>query len=1342
MTKHLPRILLLFIIVFLITRDCYAQNTQLNPNILNMTLPSPSAAALGKFGSIPVSPSNGIPKINIPIFERQGGNNKCGLSISLDYHAGGVRVDEIASNVGLGWALNAGGVITRTINGNPDELDLASGEKGFLVDQRSLPRDAVDASYTADATTYTTPGNMILDGRMDGQIDDYSFNFNGRSGKFFLGKNGDVLITPQQKLIIEKTTSGSGTNITSKITITTEDGFKYEFADQETSYSSTWTYAREYPTAWYLSKIISPNGADVVTFQYETFSAGHTVSNVSSEKYALSSAQYTTPTPPYTYSNYQVTESGNYKRLLKIQFSDLTEVNFSYDAANRTDWASDKALNSITISNNNRQYKKFDLKQKYSSNRLFLDKVILKDATSAAKGEYAFDYNRDAYLPERLSANQDHWGFPARNTDGRMIPAEYRMQPSFPGPAPKLYEGGYRNASSETITGTIKKIAYPTGGYTLFEMEANDANITDYNPNLYIPGLSSGYDVIGGARIRKIQDYDGLGTTPAQTREFTYTLPDGKSSGVIANYPHYSDALSYDFKQLPPTNRQTTEIGPGGIITVEAGDVRYPPVGYWSPLPIPGYGSTGGIYHYQPGYREPYQSTDYNVLIRSSSSLSNLAFAMGSPVTYQRVEEKISGTNPTSNGKTVRIFSVFGDYNTTSDFSTYQFPHPPPRFKDWLYGLMKQELVFDSQNRMIKKTENNYDAIEGEDVITAPTRMENFRSVMVSPIKFTTREITKPSFNDGAPVYWQHCSYYPATGRQQLSSSTSTTYANNGDSVVVKTTNTYDPSYYYIRSQSVQKSNQALITTTYKYPKDMITEGKDPAGIFQQMANLNIINPMIEQTDVLSKDAVTNQLKWIGIQYFNPTGTVYAPKSTAVKQLSYPVDTISKFNRYDSYGNILEQQKAGGPKEVYLWSYSGQYPVAKIINSDYITVSSIITQTQIDNAAATDDATLRTLLNTMRTDSRLKNAQVTTFTYAPQIGITSMTDVKGETTTFEYDSFQRLMNVKDKDGNIVNNYRYNYANSATDDLGRTIYYNVEKRGDFTKNNCPSGGTGGITTYTVSAKSYSSIISQADADQKAQDDVNRNGQQYANTNGWCTFFNTAQSGVFTRNTCSVTVPGSTVTYTVPAGKYSSPVSQADADQKAKDDVNTNGQSYANTNGICATYYNTEQKGDFTKNNCGAGYTGTTVSYIVPDNTYSSAISVDDANQKAKNDIAANGQNNANAKGSCNGSCSFAPAQGWSILSGSLTNLGTAVSFNIRFSSTSGNIYDLAGPYTIASIIGSCAYGNSHTFNTIQDSPGGSRNWQITLSGGTVSVKLLNGPKPVGSEVIMLAGGYSL
>ncbi|MGY8712183.1 hypothetical protein RAD16_41220, partial [Bradyrhizobium sp. 18BD] len=149
-----------------------------------------------------------------------------------------------------------------------------------------------------------------------------------------------------------------------------EDGFKYEFADQETSYSSTWTYAREYPTAWYLSKIISPNGADVVTFQYETFSAGHTVSNVSSEKYALSSAQYTTPTPPYTYSNYQVTESGNYKRLLKIQFSDLTEVNFSYDAANRTDWASDKALNSITISNNNRQYKKFDLKQKYSSNRL------------------------------------------------------------------------------------------------------------------------------------------------------------------------------------------------------------------------------------------------------------------------------------------------------------------------------------------------------------------------------------------------------------------------------------------------------------------------------------------------------------------------------------------------------------------------------------------------------------------------------------------------------------------------------------------------------------------------------------------------------------------------------------------------------------------------------------------------------------------------------------------------------------------------------------------------------------------------------------------------------------
>lgn len=77
-----------------------------------------------------------------------------------------------------------------------------------------------------------------------------------------------------------------------------------------------------------------------------------------------------------------------------------------------------------------------------------------------------------------------------------------------------------------------------------------------------------------------------------------------------------------------------------------------------------------------------------------------------------------------------------------------------------------------------------------------------------------------------------------------------------------------------------------------------------------------------------------------------------------------------------------------------------------------------------------------------------------------------------------------------------------YTNSSQVTMTSTIYYNVQKSGTFTRNNCASGYTGSSVTYTVNAGVYASAVSQADADQKAQNDVNANGQTYANNNGVC------------------------------------------------------------------------------------------------------------------------------------------------------------------------------------------------------------------------------------------------
>ncbi|THU30782.1 hypothetical protein FAM09_29725 [Niastella caeni] len=133
------------------------------------------------------------------------------------------------------------------------------------------------------------------------------------------------------------------------------------------------------------------------------------------------------------------------------------------------------------------------------------------------------------------------------------------------------------------------------------------------------------------------------------------------------------------------------------------------------------------------------------------------------------------------------------------------------------------------------------------------------------------------------------------------------------------------------------------------------------------------------------------------------------------------------------------------------------------------------------------------------------------------------------------------------------------------------YYNVAKNGTFTRNNCGSGYEPTSVTYTVNARTYTSRVSQAAADQLAQDDVNANGQAYANTWANCRriYYNAYRSQVFTRNNCTGGDIGTNVTYWVDAGTKTSLISQADADQKAQNEIDAYGQWYANVRGSCVS-----------------------------------------------------------------------------------------------------------------------------------------------------------------------------
>ncbi|WP_127129892.1 DUF5977 domain-containing protein [Pseudoflavitalea rhizosphaerae] len=257
-------------------------------------------------------------------------------------------------------------------------------------------------------------------------------------------------------------------------------------------------------------------------------------------------------------------------------------------------------------------------------------------------------------------------------------------------------------------------------------------------------------------------------------------------------------------------------------------------------------------------------------------------------------------------------------------------------------------------------------------------------------------------------------------------------------------------------------------------------------------------------------------------------------------------------------------------------------------------------------------------------------AEMTTYTHAPLIGVTSLTDVKNRITRYEYDRMGRLHLVRDHDNNILRVICYNFQGQPED--CKSNYFNVEQKRTFTVNNCAPGAVGGSIEYVVPANIYSSIISQADADQKALNEIFLLGQEHANMNGSCLFYNTERSESFTRNNCGTGTSGQAVMYTVPEKQYSSAVSQQDADQLAIDDIAANGQNYANSTGTCS-FLNTMQFQVFSKTTCPANYKPGTWEYVVPAGMYSSLISQQDADQQALNEIAAQGQNAANTNANC-------------------------------------------------------------------------------------------------------------
>ncbi len=474
-------IIALLFSVFINTVKIHSQS--MNNSFGDVTIPSYMAASLGKFAEHQVSHFTGTIRVGLHLYDITQG--PLSLPISLNYHTAGVRVSEVASREGLNWAMYAGGMISRTVIGIADE-----GQYGWFSLQNLNNLNLTE----------------IADGVRDSEPDVFVFNVAGYSGKFLFdidagtSQTVEPMIIPRQDIKITRIFANS-----------TLAGFKVILPNGVVCYfgyyngSSMVETSQPLPNAnattsgWYLMRMESHDAKHWLTFNYQT--ERYSYPYAASAEYYVTSQQSPCATQGSYGSRYLnfYNSAVNYnyvigKRLTSIANSSGTQtVNFNTDGVTRQDLevfgsSPPQRLKEIVIQNGNFGYK-WELTHSYfqspSDNwdigngttssrwykRLKLDQIQEKALSgSPVINPYVFEYHNPNSIPHRLSYAIDHWGF----ANGETLNGAYPVNVP-PTEVNGIYYGGSKRDSKESgmLAGSLKKVTYPTKGYTEYRFGAN-----------------------------------------------------------------------------------------------------------------------------------------------------------------------------------------------------------------------------------------------------------------------------------------------------------------------------------------------------------------------------------------------------------------------------------------------------------------------------------------------------------------------------------------------------------------------------------------------------------------------------------------------------------------------------------------------------------------------------------------------------------------------------------------------------------------------------------------------------------------------------------------------------
>ncbi|MBB6130142.1 DUF5977 domain-containing protein [Mucilaginibacter lappiensis] len=1300
-------------------------------------IPSPDAASLGKYGQIPVSLYTGQANIQIPLYTiHEKGIN---IPIGLIYNATGNKVNQNAGWTGLGWTLPVG-AITRKKSGEADDcyggtLTSDGGDVRFRTgyylrtlfnqyhqNDRYVPPGFhlpnIDLGITDWATTGNVDNGNYLAWQVDRDPDEFTFNFNGISGSFFLDGTNKWQVKSDENthFTVESEfsslTSG-GIPFFSKFKITDASGNVYVFGGDETAIEHSWpeslkvdpnsapswislnsadddhsvANANNYLHAamsWFLKEIILPNGQKI-EFNYEK--KGRFVTQ--NLLYGSVNPSNINPTDEYsktygdiTYLKNIVTENQN----ISFTSSLANDLSDAFSSTGTPEKTTKYKLDLISIYKQGATIPTKTINLNYIENaneRLKLNRVTIDNNQI-----YNLTYNPSLLPSSYISAQTDHWGYFNNGSQVNLFLSQYKSTP------PNSLLTTWSN--SKTPNGTyaqaeiLTSIEYPTKGKSSFYYEGNDYSKV---ATQYPFGIDNTTGFGGGVRISKIVNEPLNG--PVETKEYFYVNDylnnDLTSSGVLDSYTYYggnynSNLNWFNFQNISLTGTgqsvrysTVTEKHDGGFTVYKYSNYDN---GYQDSPAVTQSGTLGfdrNLNQFNSLELERGKlllQTDYNSLKQSVHTIQNLLNdapdrfnkairAIGVGLTGGAVLPTYLYTNHAAYlhyyytpyiKKTVETFMYSNNVSTTTEY-----------VYDSSYNLLKQVKLTDSKGNQVSTYFNYPFDVAGANYI-------KYLSITTTPIAFLkakhmigmpVEQISTIKRNDVENITAIKLNTFKGISFQSLDN---TTIA----SVIPNT-------LYLDKTRPILKSNynNYAVTDINETEQDIIDAVMEPRITYSKYdAKANLAEIDNVRGNINKVQSNTSQIWGYNFQY-----VIAQITNASVNDVFHQNFEETEGNSSLNDAHTGHKSKTGGYSTTLTGLDAGSYILSYWTKSGSLWVyqESIVNVTgtsyPIGLSGQIDDVRFYPVA-----------AQMITYTYDPLIGITSMTDAKGMTTTYEYDSFQRLMNVKDKDGNIVKNYSYNYSSSGN---GQSTVYKSAATSITLPPVCQAGYTAGpAVTYTVSSGTYTSTISQADADSKAQADLNANGQAYANANGTCTPLaiiyakisveNTKQGGRFVNGDVMVrfyadaacTQPFSaknmvvyykqvqtaasdgavrgTQNFTVTCtGVVATLSSQAITQALDPNFVVSDYYSYYLTAGAYQdanpggggpppppTIYKSAPTSVALAPVCQSGFTpGPAVTYALSSGAYTSSISQADADSKAQADLNANGQAYANAHGTC-------------------------------------------------------------------------------------------------------------